>query len=142
MDLGLAGWKVLVTSSTTGIGAAIAELLIAEGFAVGTALAGGPPHRSQRALLTHWAPTLGTTVEPHVGPGVMIAGAREPGVGDAIHTLPGDVAALASTPKRLSPEPDHLGPEPPHRLAVGRHRVVGEVATHHGCQPCPLDIEG
>src|SRR5260370_4087606 len=25
-------------------------------IAVGTALAGGPPHRSQRALLTHWAP--------------------------------------------------------------------------------------
>src|SRR5205809_13256 len=28
-------------------------------IAVGTALAGGPPHRSQRALLTHWAPALG-----------------------------------------------------------------------------------
>ena len=28
-------------------------------FAVGTALTGGPPHRSQRALLTHWAPTSG-----------------------------------------------------------------------------------
>ena len=27
--------------------------------AVGTALTGGPPHRSQRALLTHWAPTSG-----------------------------------------------------------------------------------
>ena len=27
--------------------------------AVGTALAGGPPHRSQRAGLPHWAPTLG-----------------------------------------------------------------------------------
>ena len=30
-----------------------------ETFAVGTALTGGPPHRSQRALLTHWAPTSG-----------------------------------------------------------------------------------
>src|SRR5215471_17261255 len=27
--------------------------------AVGTALTGGPPHRSQRAGLPHWAPTLG-----------------------------------------------------------------------------------
>src|SRR4249919_3735865 len=26
---------------------------------VGTALAGGPPHRSQRAELPHWAPTFG-----------------------------------------------------------------------------------
>ena len=27
--------------------------------AVGTILSDGPPHRSQRALLTHWAPTSG-----------------------------------------------------------------------------------
>jgi hypothetical protein len=27
-----------------------------EGIAVGTALTGGPPRRSQRARLTHWAP--------------------------------------------------------------------------------------
>jgi len=37
--------------------------------AVGTALAGGPPRRSQRALLTHWAPASGAGVEPHAGPG-------------------------------------------------------------------------
>src|SRR5664279_2420006 len=30
-------------------------------IAVGTALAGGPPHRSQRAELPHWAPTSGST---------------------------------------------------------------------------------
>ena len=30
-----------------------------EGVAVGTALAGGPPRRSQRAGLPHWAPTMG-----------------------------------------------------------------------------------
>lgn len=39
--------------------------LIFVGVAVGTALSskgsGRPPHRSQRALLTHWAPTLGQT---------------------------------------------------------------------------------
>jgi hypothetical protein len=28
-------------------------------MAVGTALTGGPPHRSQRAGLPHWAPALG-----------------------------------------------------------------------------------
>jgi hypothetical protein len=31
--------------------------------AVGTALSGGPPHRSQRAGLPHWAPTLGSDVQ-------------------------------------------------------------------------------
>src|SRR5690606_15164674 len=30
-------------------------------IAVGTSVAGGPPHRSQRAGLPHWAPTLGQT---------------------------------------------------------------------------------
>ena len=34
-------------------------------IAVGTALQGGPPHRSQRALLAHWAPALGAKVEAH-----------------------------------------------------------------------------
>ena len=35
------------------------SILAVRPFAVGTALTGGPPHRSQRALLTHWAPTSG-----------------------------------------------------------------------------------
>ena len=43
-------------------------------IAVGTALAGGPPHRSQRALLTHWAPASGANVEAFVGVGVQDAG--------------------------------------------------------------------
>ena len=37
--------------------------------AVGTALTGGPPAQSQRALLTHWAPTLGSGVEALAGGG-------------------------------------------------------------------------
>ena len=43
-------------------------------IAVGTALAGGPPRRSQRALLTHWAPASGGGVEAHVGEGMPHAG--------------------------------------------------------------------
>src|SRR5262245_33327597 len=44
--------------------------------AVGTAVASGPPRRSQRALLTHWAPASGAGVEPHARPGV-----HDPGLG-------------------------------------------------------------
>src|ERR1039458_8902841 len=44
------------------------------GIAVGTALAGGPPRRSQRALLTHWAPALGLGVEPLAWEGMHHAG--------------------------------------------------------------------
>jgi hypothetical protein len=43
-------------------------------IAVGTALASGPPRRSQRALLTHWAPALGSGVEAHVREGMLHAG--------------------------------------------------------------------
>ena len=35
------------------------DVLAKTAVAVGTALTGGPPHRSQRAGLPHWAPTLG-----------------------------------------------------------------------------------
>jgi DNA replication protein DnaC len=39
-------------------------------IAVGTALADGPPHRSQRAGLPHWAPASGSGVEAHAGEGM------------------------------------------------------------------------
>jgi hypothetical protein len=46
------------------------------GIAVGTALTGGPPRRSQRALLTHWAPALGTNAKAHVGKRMHNTGRR------------------------------------------------------------------
>ena len=45
-------------------------------IAVGTALASGPPHRSQRAELPHWAPASDSGVEPHVRKGMPLAGGR------------------------------------------------------------------
>ena len=36
------------------------DVLAKTAVAVGTALAGGPPHRSQRAGLPHWAPASGS----------------------------------------------------------------------------------
>jgi hypothetical protein len=35
-------------------------VLLAQLVAVGTVLADGPPHRSQRAGFPHWAPVMGT----------------------------------------------------------------------------------
>jgi DNA-binding HxlR family transcriptional regulator len=46
--------------------------------AVGTALAGGPPRRSQRAGLPHWAPASGASVEAHFRVGIQHPGRREP----------------------------------------------------------------
>ena len=42
--------------------------------AVGTALAGGPPHRSQRAGLPHWAPASGSGCEALLRKGMYHAG--------------------------------------------------------------------
>src|SRR5213592_4735752 len=77
-------------------------------IAVGTALAGGPPRRSQRALLTHWAPDLGSGVEALVGPGVHVAGGREPSFRVAAHLLPVEAVSLAAAPKRPIPVPHEL----------------------------------
>lgn len=44
------------------------------GFAVGTALVGGPPAQIPASLLAHWAPALGAGVEAHVGKGLRNAG--------------------------------------------------------------------
>ena len=87
-------------------------------IAVGTALAGGPPRRSQRALLTHWAPALGTNAKAHVGKGMHNTGVREPSSLKAIHPRPADPRALAATLKRLVPEPGQLGTKGGNRRAV------------------------
>jgi hypothetical protein len=42
--------------------------------AVGTPVARRPPRRSQRALLTHWAPASGANVEAHSRPGMLNLG--------------------------------------------------------------------
>src|SRR6266542_3397330 len=60
---------------------------------VGTALADGPPVRSQRALLTHWAPALGTSVEALLGEGVRDVGGRERSCRDAVHALERETSA-------------------------------------------------
>src|SRR5215216_5298287 len=112
------------------------------GIAVGTALAGGPPRRSQRALLTHWAPDLGSGVEALVGPGVHVAGGREPSFRVAAHLLPVEAVSLAAAPKRPIPVPHELVAEGRHLVDVARDRVVGEVASHHRPEPASLCLDG
>ena len=71
-----------------------------QGVAVGTALrlvgSGGPPRRPQRALLVHWAPGLGASVESLVGPGMRDLGGREPSLRKAVVSLPVQAGALAA----------------------------------------------
>src|SRR6266852_714214 len=107
-------------------------------IAVGTALAGGPPRRSQRAELPHWAPASGTNAKAHVREGMRHAGGRQPPIRQAVHALPVQAGALAAAPQRLVPVPCHLGAERRHRLAVAGHGVVSAVPSHHAAQPPPL----
>ncbi len=115
---------------------------VCSSIAVGTALAGGPPRRSQRALLTHWAPALGIGAKAHVGKGMHHAGRREPSCGQAVHSRPAEPRMLAATLKRLVPEPGQLGTKGGNRRAVAGHSVVGAVAPHHARQPPPLLGDG
>ena len=62
-------------------------VVVENAFAVGTALTGGPPHRSQRALLTHWAPTSGHDAQSLFGIRVqcsMLDDFHQPSVVDGI----------------------------------------------------------
>lgn len=60
---------------------------------------GRPPHRSQRALLTHWAPTSGSDVKALVRPRMHDADGWNPAPCDAVHPRP------VSTAIRHSPGP-------------------------------------
>ena len=118
------------------------QALFGESIAVGTALAGGPPHRSQRALLAHWAPTLGTGVESDVRPGMRDAGGREPPCFESAHPLPGHPVALAAAPQRPAPVPRDLFSECRHGMDVAGNRVVRDVPAHHAAQPLSLLRDG
>jgi hypothetical protein len=61
-------------------------------------VSGGPPRRSQRALLAHWAPALGSGGESVVGPGVQDAGSGYPSIYQAAHACPVQARALAAAP--------------------------------------------
>ncbi len=59
------GFSASLLESSSPLG----DLTIHKRVTVGTAIAHRPPHRSRRAELPHWAPTLGFDAETHVGNG-------------------------------------------------------------------------
>src|SRR5271167_4243947 len=105
---------------------------------VGTALAGGPPDRSQRAGLPHWAPTSGTSGKARLGKGVLGPGRRKPSSREAVHAPPVRAATLAAAREGVVPVPGHPGAEARYRGAIARHGVVGEVPSHNRAEPTAL----
>ncbi len=81
-------------------------------IAVGTALTGGPPRRSQRAELPHGLLPWVSGVEARLWVGVHHADGRQPFGGEWVHPVPGEAGSLAATPQRPIPAPGHLEAEP------------------------------
>src|SRR5213082_2044799 len=98
---------------------------------------GRPPRGSQRALLKHWAPDLGSGGESLVGPGMRIANCSEPSIRVSCHPLPVQAGLLAAALKRPAPLPHELLAEGGHLVDVAWDRVVGEVSPHHRHEPTP-----
>src|SRR4051812_17451602 len=71
--------------------------------AVGTVIAPRPPHRSQRAALPHWAPTLGHDAKPHVGEWMSEARRWQPQGDQTLHSFPSQPVSLAPPPERAAP---------------------------------------
>src|SRR5664279_5390002 len=107
-------------------------------IAVGTALAGGPPHRSQRAELPHWAPASGSGGEGDTRVGAHDAGRRQPCRSDPVVPGPSHSVTLAATPKRLKPVPPDLVTEGRGRVDVAWHGVVVQVTPQYPRQPASL----
>jgi hypothetical protein len=63
-----------------------------------TALSGGPPHRSQRAGLPHWALASGSGCQAHVRVGMHHTDLREPSSRVPAHPFPGNPSTLATSP--------------------------------------------
>jgi hypothetical protein len=71
--------------------------------AVGTVVADRPPHRSVRALLTHTALPLDTSVEAHIRVRMQGARCRNPPVEDGADLPPGHPRLLAPASQYISP---------------------------------------
>src|SRR5215472_15562716 len=100
-------------------------------IAVGTDIAASPPHRSQRALLAHWAPASGGGVEPSIREGVRYAGRWQPLGPETSHALPVQSRALAAASQRSVPVPCAPGSEP-----IGKAEEVSSARASPGTPRC------
>ena len=120
------------------------DVLAKTAIAVGTALAGGPPRRSQRALLTHWAPASGAKRRSvRRGRGAGCLGRQPPR-----REIGSSGSSSDAAPRGCgSPEPRASAGSPGVRKArtarmLPGTRVVGHVAAYHAGQSPPLLRDG
>ncbi len=94
---------------------------------VGMPVARHPPYRSRRALLTHRAPPLGTSVKSHKRVGMHDADVGKEAVRAANELGPIEIVALAAPPQRPQPVPADLREEGPQDSVVPRDGEVIQV---------------
>jgi hypothetical protein len=70
-----------------------------------------PPHRSQHALLMHWAPASGNDAQAFRRVGMENAGIREPSACQPVRSRPRDSVPIAAYAQRPTPQPDNPPPE-------------------------------
>src|SRR6516164_3557870 len=63
---------------------------------------------------------------------------RKPGISDLLHPLSRDPPVLTASRQRPAPEGNHVMAECSDRCRVGRHGVIGEIASDNLRQPAPL----
>src|SRR5260370_41440180 len=63
---------------------------------------------------------------------------RKPVISDLLDPLPRDPTVLTASRQRAAPEVDHVMAEGSDRCRVGRHGVIGEIASDNLRQPAPL----
>ncbi len=71
--------------------------------AVGTQVTLRPPHRSQRALLTHWAPASGSNVQAQVWIKMIDPWGRYPTGKYPLHPVPIQLVSLTSAAQGFKP---------------------------------------
>src|SRR5438445_10795015 len=105
--------------------------------AVGTALTGGPPHRSVREGLPHTALTSGSCDgQPLVGIWMQYPRGREPVANQPCHILPTSATKFLTAPSQnAKPDAAHLVAEPAQTRAVSRYRMIVEPPPNHRPQP-------
>src|SRR5260370_33187726 len=63
---------------------------------------------------------------------------RKPVISDLLDPLPRDPTVLTASRQRAAPEVNHVMAECSDRCRVGRHGVIGEIASDNLRQPAPL----
>src|SRR5438105_100361 len=105
--------------------------------AVGTALTGGPSHRSVREGLPHTALTSGSCDgQPLVGIWMQYPRGREPVANQPCHVLLTSATKFLTAPSQnAKPDAAHLVAEPAQTRAVSRYRMIVEPPPNHRPQP-------